>query len=181
MPICDQTLAVLVPSIATSRDGHSFDPKSLHWQLSRDVTVNLHWAPNVLSARLRESFVRVLTHYAISYSASHAANLCLLKTWVDLGVPGVDPDVPSLLDGWSLKGNIKGLAVRIKGEKRLAELIAILEDPSIEDGAIVRLRNEHEFSPLRRAVEAKASAGLLSQDQQPLLDGLRGLMGTSNG
>jgi len=66
-------------------------------------------------------------------------------------------------------------------EKRLAALITILEDPSIKDGAIVRLRNEHEFSPLRRAVEAKAEAGRLSEDQQPLLDGLRGLLEKSHG
>lgn len=66
-------------------------------------------------------------------------------------------------------------------ERRLKALIAILEDPSIPNGAIVRLRNEHEFSPLRRAVEAKAGAGKLSVDQQPLLDGLRGLIGKSDG
>jgi hypothetical protein len=66
-------------------------------------------------------------------------------------------------------------------EKRVTALIAILEDPSVPDGAIVRLRNEHEFSPLRRAVEAKAGAGKLSADQQPLLDGLRGLIEKPDG
>lgn len=37
-----------------------------------------------------------------------------LKTWFDLGISGVDSDVPSLLNGWILRGNVKGRAVRIK-------------------------------------------------------------------
>jgi hypothetical protein len=41
-------------------------------------------------------------------------------------------------------------------EKRLGELISILDNPAIEAGTIVRLRNENEFSPLRRAIEANA-------------------------
>lgn len=36
------------------------------------------------------------------------------NVWVDLGLPGIDSDVQSLLDGWTIKGNIKGLAVQIK-------------------------------------------------------------------
>ena len=35
-----------------------------------------------------------------------------IKSWVDLGYSGVDEDVPSLLDGWRLRGNIKGRAVQ---------------------------------------------------------------------
>lgn len=45
--------------------------------------------------------------------------------------------------------------IQVLTEMRLAELLAILEDPSIEDGTIVRLRNEFEFSPIRRALEAR--------------------------
>lgn len=40
-------------------------------------------------------------------------------------------------------------------EKRIGELINIMEDPNIQDGAIVKLRNQNEFSPLRRALDAK--------------------------
>lgn len=35
-----------------------------------------------------------------------------LKCWVELGYIGVHEDVPNLLDGWRLKGNIKGRAVQ---------------------------------------------------------------------
>lgn len=35
-----------------------------------------------------------------------------LKKWHDLGYPGVSKDVIKLLDGWRLKGNIKGDAVK---------------------------------------------------------------------
>lgn len=45
--------------------------------------------------------------------------------------------------------------IQVLTEMRLAELLSILEDPSIENGTIVRLRNEYEFSPMRRALEAR--------------------------
>lgn len=65
-------------------------------------------------------------------------------------------------------------------EERLKQLLEILEDPSIPDGTIVKLRNEHEYSPLRRALEAKSAAGKIPVGQQRLVDGLRGL-GIGNG
>ena len=40
-------------------------------------------------------------------------------------------------------------------ESRLRELIAIMEDSSVPDGTIIRLRNDAEFSPLKRALRAK--------------------------
>lgn len=62
-------------------------------------------------------------------------------------------------------------------EKRLRELIGIMEDPNIQNGAIIKLRNKNEFSPLRRAlgsttkqVEENNQAGPL-QDLQHLLGG----------
>ena len=45
--------------------------------------------------------------------------------------------------------------IQVLTEMRLAELLSILEDPSIENGTIVRLRNQFEFSPMRRALEAR--------------------------
>lgn len=35
-----------------------------------------------------------------------------LKSWFDLGYSGIDADVPQLLNGWTLRGNIKGRAVQ---------------------------------------------------------------------
>lgn len=40
-------------------------------------------------------------------------------------------------------------------EKRLRELISLMENTNIQPGAIIKLRNENEFSPLRRAITAK--------------------------
>lgn len=37
-----------------------------------------------------------------------------IKQWHDIGFAGIDNDVPSLLDGWTFKGNVKGRAVNIK-------------------------------------------------------------------
>jgi integrase len=36
-----------------------------------------------------------------------------LKSWVELGYAGIDADVLDLLEGWRLRGNIKGRAVQI--------------------------------------------------------------------
>lgn len=41
--------------------------------------------------------------------------------------------------------------------EHLNQLVAILEDPAVEDGAQIKLRNSKAFSPLRRAVETKLS------------------------
>lgn len=142
-----------------SRDGYPFEPTASHWKLSRDRTISLQWVFGVLSSTLAESLVKILTHYAIRYSADHTSNLCdrfrafviwvhnqkglvdritssdlisyrhtldrnhewylgsisgFLKVWAELGLLGVDADVPSLFEGWRLKGNVKGLAVQTK-------------------------------------------------------------------
>ena len=55
--------------------------------------------------------------------------------------------------------------------QRLEQLIAILEDPAVEDGAIVRLNNANQFSPFRRALEA---AEVTNESSRPALPDLSG-------
>ena len=62
-------------------------------------------------------------------------------------------------------------------EKRLRELIGILENPAIQNGAIIRLRNENEFSPLRRAVEIRLDEGKPIGKDRPMLEEMRNLLG----
>lgn len=65
---------------------------------------------------------QITPHMLINYRASLdrtteyylGALSGFLKRWVELGYDGVDPEVAPLLDSWSLRGNIKGLSVRIK-------------------------------------------------------------------
>lgn len=52
----------------------------------------------------------------------------------------------------------------------LEQLTSILENPNIEDGAQIKLRNSKAFSPLRRAVESKLSKGTSSRDTLILKD-----------
>lgn len=47
--------------------------------------------------------------------------------------------------------------------ERTDELILLLESPEIEDGAVIRLRNDQEFSPLKREIAAKTSQPELSK------------------
>jgi hypothetical protein len=59
-------------------------------------------------------------------------------------------------------------------EKRLRELIGIMENPNIQNGAIIKLRNENEFSPLRRAIETKTKK---NEPEQPLIEDMQKLLG----
>lgn len=61
---------------------------------------------------------------------------------------------------------------------RLTELVAILEDPGVEYGALIKLKNEKAFSPLRRAVESKlASKSVIENEEAKLLDDMTILLG----
>lgn len=62
-------------------------------------------------------------------------------------------------------------------EKRLQELIGIMENPAIQNGAFIKLRNENEFSPLRRAIESKTQKALPPDQNQPLLEDIKSLLG----
>jgi hypothetical protein len=52
----------------------------------------------------------------------------------------------------------------------LEQLVSILENPDIQVGAQIKLRNSKAFSPLRRAVESKLSKGTRSRDTLILKD-----------
>lgn len=60
-------------------------------------------------------------------------------------------------------------------EQRLLELIQVVENPAIENGAVMKLRNPNEFSPVRRAVESKASNS--EGEQSVMVEDLRNLLG----
>lgn len=49
---------------------------------------------------------------------------------------------------------------------RLQELVSIIENPNVPDGALIKLKNDKAFSPLRRAVESKISKPLKANKQE---------------
>lgn len=62
--------------------------------------------------------------------------------------------------------------------ERAEKLIQLLESPDLEDGAIIKLSNDQEFSPLNRALASHATQttpSLPSPDQD--MDELRSLLG----
>jgi len=62
--------------------------------------------------------------------------------------------------------------------ERLLELVSILENPNIQDGAQIKLRNDKSFSPLRRAVESKQAKKLSSgNEEMELLNDMTKLLG----
>lgn len=89
---------------------------------------------------LRHSKIKLITvngliNYRSSLSAENEWYLGvirgLLRKWHDLGYPGVTNDVIELLDGWSLKGNLKGDVIKrldpLKGPLSDGELLSFNE------------------------------------------------------
>ena len=68
---------------------------------------------------------------------------------------------------------------QIKTLERVDQLIVILESKDTPDGTIIRLSNDQEFSPLKRAIAARSTAPSLPAPkvQEPDMDELRALMG----
>lgn len=60
---------------------------------------------------------------------------------------------------------------------RLEELVSIIENPNIPDGAQIKLRNDKAFSPLRRAIESKVGKSTLSNEEDKMLDDMKKLLG----
>jgi integrase len=103
-----------------------------------------------------------------------------LKSWVELGYTGVDEDVLGLLEGWRLRGNIKGRAVQtlcpeegplsdFEFEALHQALIDAFESDaiSLEDFVLVELfmatgRRPSQLADLKAKdiVEAKSKGGL---------------------
>lgn len=64
----------------------------------------------------------------------------------------------------------------LRTTERAKELVAILENSEIKNGAVIKLKNSEEFSPLRRAVEAKIQKNI-NNEQQEMLEDMRDLLG----
>ncbi|MDF1624053.1 MAG: integrase, partial [Pseudohongiella nitratireducens] len=68
--------------------------------------------------------------------------------------------------------------------ERTDQLIAILESKDVEDGAVIKLRNDQEHSPLKREIAARTSAAKLEDGKStksPDMERLRALMGNHLG
>lgn len=72
-------------------------------------------------------------------------------------------------------------AHQIKTLERVEQLIQILESPDTANGAVIRMRHDQEFSPLKRALAAKSVTPKLSAPSEvavePEIDELRDLLG----
>ncbi|MEH6672394.1 integrase [Halopseudomonas sp.] len=94
-----------------------------------------------------------------------------LKKAQDAGSSG-EFDVDSV-DRWT--------AHQIKTLERIEQLIQILESPDTANGAVIRMRHDQEFSPLKRALAATSATPQLSASakniEEPELNELRALLG----
>lgn len=80
---------------------------------------------------------------------------------------------PNSVDRWT--------AHQLKTLERVEQLIQVLESPTTQDGAVIRLRNDQEYSPLKRVLAAKSEAPKLpapaKANSAPDMDELRALLG----
>lgn len=65
---------------------------------------------------------------------------------------------------------------QIKTLERLDQLIEMLESSELPDGAVIRLSNDQEFSPLRRELAARDADSKIAAPEPPI-DELRALLG----
>jgi len=79
-------------------------------------------------------------------------------------------------DESGLYGADRWSAHQLRTLKRVDQLINLLESPDVEDGAIIRLRNDQEFSPLKREIEARGSPKQV-ESKGPDMDEMRALLG----
>lgn len=72
-------------------------------------------------------------------------------------------------------------AHQIKTLERIEQLIQILESPDTPNGAVIRMRDNQEYSPLKRAIAAKSGAPKLPETAEalpaPSVNELRALLG----
>jgi hypothetical protein len=67
-------------------------------------------------------------------------------------------------------------------EKRMANLIDILENPDIPNGSIIKLKNENEFNPLKRAIESRLGSQTISMSsEKPMLERMQDALGGNSG
>lgn len=70
---------------------------------------------------------------------------------------------------------------QIKTLERVDQLIHIIESSDTENGAVIHMRHDQEFSPLKRALAAKSKAPKLAapakENEAPNMDDLRTLLG----
>jgi len=150
-----------------SKAGYTFYEDDSHWQLNKNITVQVGAVRELLKSDVWKGYEKTLIHYATNLSAAHTRNLCssflrilrntgaseisestlinyrstltpetewhlgvikgFMKKWHLLGYAGISDEIIELLNGWSLKGNIKGDVV-----KRLDPLQGPLSDLELQ-------------------------------------------------
>lgn len=154
--------------------------KNLCWRFRHFARQQL----KIKNQRLSNISAEVLIGYRSTLDREHEYYLGtmrgFLKYWQNLGYPGIDENVASLLDGWRIRGNIKGRAVQtlcpiegplsdIEFEALHQRLIDEFERSSItlEDCALVQIfiatgRRPAQLADLKIKdfIEAKSQDGL---------------------
>ncbi len=69
------TLALTVPQMALSVAGREFNPASMTWPLSKDVTLNLEHVLPALAPPLRSPYRMVMQYYAENQAARYCENI----------------------------------------------------------------------------------------------------------
>jgi integrase len=135
-----------------SKAGYVFEPDDYLWKLDKNNSIYVGAVCKLLEMTLADEYIKVLTYYAINYTASYVRNIndrfshflqetdsnhisvfslinyrsklnnetewylgvirVLIRKWHNLGYPGVSNEVMQLLDGWVIKGNIKGDVIK---------------------------------------------------------------------
>jgi hypothetical protein len=131
-----------VRSLLDSESGYSFTATLAHYASTKSATHTQNMAQDIslmLKVTATSSIsVTTLLNYRATLTRATECRLGSVSgficTWHDLGYPGIDDDVVDLLEGWTLRPNIKGDAIKrldpLEGPFTDNELIAF------NDGAV---------------------------------------------
>jgi len=106
--IRENFLNVLKHYVQKYSPGHASNLSDRFRELSR-ITHNINGVIDYISSNDLINYRATLDREHEWYLGSLRG---FLKTWIDLGYSGIDKEVSNLLDGWRIKGNIKGRAVQ---------------------------------------------------------------------
>lgn len=61
--------------LTTSKRGYPFNPKDHYWVLDKNTQIAVGTVTDLLDLSIKDGYIKTLTHYATTLSASHVKNI----------------------------------------------------------------------------------------------------------
>ncbi len=75
MTILEEILITNSQELTVAKRGYSFNPDDHYWLLDKNTKIAVGTVTNLLDSSTRKGYIKTLTHYAVTFSASHVKNI----------------------------------------------------------------------------------------------------------